>query len=511
MAKKANINRRKFLGSAVASGAFAVVPRYVLGGSGYVAPSDKITMAHIGMGTQGFNEIGNLLGNPDLQIVAVCDPNTDSNDYVEWGKNSVRNRIRGLLGNDTWRENATGCPGGREIGRQVVDAYYANQRASEKFKACSAYSDFRELFEKEKDIDVVKIMTPDHLHANIAIAAMKKGINVLTHKPLANRMYEARLVIETARKTGLTTHFLPYGSGNSIRTIISKIRAGAIGTLREVHNWSNRPMWPQYLEIPTDRPPVPKGLDWDLWLGPAIDRPYHPHYTHAVFRGWYDFGGGCMADMGIYSLWPVFTGLELGSPLSADPYITHHCTIVDQVSRKVKNDFSFPTACTVRFKFAARGNMAPLDLFWYDGGMRPRIPEELEAEGRDLPAEGILFVGDQGKIIAGFTGRNPQIYPKSRSEYLTQQNTSPQTGGRGGRGDRRSAERDEAWVKAIKGGPQPPSSFLNAGPISEAVCLYAVALRTGRKVLFDSESMKITNIPDANKYLVREYRKGWEL
>jgi len=503
MAKKANINRRKFLGSAVASGAFAVVPRYVLGGSGYVAPSDKITMAHIGMGTQGFNEIGDLLGNPDLQIVAVCDPNTDSNDYVEWGKNSVRNRIRRLIGNATWRENATGCPGGREIGRQVVDAYYANQRGSEKFKACSAYSDFRELFEKEKDIDVVKIMTPDHLHATIAIVAMKKGINVLTHKPLANRMYELRQVIETARKTGLFTHFL--AARDRMLPLTSMIRAGAIGTLREVHDWTNRPMWPQYSEIPTDRPPVPKGLDWDLWLGPAIDRPYHPHYTHAVFRSWYDFGGGCMADMGIYSLWSVFTGLELGSPLSADPYVTHRCAIVDQVSQKIRNDFSFPTASSVRFKFAAHGDMAPLDLFWYDGGMRPRLPEELEAEGRDMPASGTMFVGDKGKIISG------QIYPKSLRDSLAQQDTSPRPAGRSRGSARGGGSRDEAWVTAIKEGTQLPSSFLNAGPISETVCLYAVALRTGRKLLFDSENMKITNVPDANKYLVREYRKGWEL
>jgi hypothetical protein len=520
------LNRRTFIGSAAASGAFTIVPRHVLGGTGFVPPSDKITMAHIGMGTQGFNELGGLLSNPELQIVAVCDPNTESNDYVEWGPNSVRNNIRRLMGNATWREGVTGCPGGREIGRQVVNAYYANQRAAENFKGCSAYADFRELLEKEKDINVVKIMTPDHLHTTVSVAAMKKGINVLVHKPLGNRMYEARLAIETARKTGLATHFLPYGSGTSMRALIPKIRAGAIGTLREVHNWTNRPVWPQYLEIPTDRPPVPKGLDWDLWLGPTLDRPYHPHYTHAVFRSWYDFGGGCMADMGIYSLWPVFTGLELGSPLSADPYVTHYCTIVDQVSRKFNNDFSFPTASTVRFKFAARGDMPPLDLFWYDGGMRPRIPAEMEADGKEMPQEGILFVGDEGKIVAAFTGENPQIYPKSRSEYLPPQPASARGGGRGGAGGRGAAGaagaagtrgpaapggRREAWVDAIKGGPQSPGSFLNAGPISDAVNLYAVALRTGKKVLFDSESMKITNVAEANKYLVREYRKGWEL
>jgi hypothetical protein len=266
-----------------------------------------------------------------------------------------------------------------------------------------------------------------------------------------------------------------------------------------------------------------------LWLGPTLDRPYSPHYTNAVFRSWYDFGGGCMADMGIYSLWSVFTGLDLGSPLSADPFVTHHCSIVDQVSRKTVNDYSFPTACTVRFKFAARGNMPPLDLFWYDGGMRPRIPHELEEAGIEMPPDGILFVGDEGKIFAAFTGQNPQIFPKSRSEFLPPQPAGAQGGrrGAGGRGAAGAAggaaagaagrrgsgapARREAWVEAIKGGPQSPASFLNAGPISDAVNLYAVALRTGKKVLFDSENMKITNIPEANKYLVREYRKGWEL
>ena len=169
------------------------------------------------------------------------------------------------------------------------------------------------MFEKEKDVDMVKIMTPDHHHATISIAAMKKGKHVIMHKPIANRLLEARLAIETARKTKVATHLLAYGSGQANARIAGMINEGVIGNLREIHNWSNRPVWPQYEEIPTERPPVPKGFDWDLWLGPALDRPYHPNYTHTVFRGWYEFGGGSMADMGIYSLWPVLTGLDLGS------------------------------------------------------------------------------------------------------------------------------------------------------------------------------------------------------
>ncbi len=208
-----DVNRRRFVGSAVATGVFTIVPRHVLGGPGYVAPSEKITLAHIGMGTQGFREIGGLLANPEIQIVAVCDPNTDSNDYVEWGKNNIRNSIRSYLGDPNWREGDEGCPGGREVGREVVDTYYAKNRGEQNYSACRAYADFRELLEKETDLDAVKVMTPDHLHATVSIAAMKKGKHVMMHKPIANRLYEGRLVIETARRAKVATHLLAYGSG----------------------------------------------------------------------------------------------------------------------------------------------------------------------------------------------------------------------------------------------------------------------------------------------------------
>jgi len=516
---KSDINRRRFVGSAVASGIFTLVPRHVLGGTAYVAPSEKITLAHIGMGTQGFNELGGLLAEPQIQIVAVCDPNTDSNDYVEWGKNGIRNTIRTYLGKPTWRENQSGCPGGREVGREVVDTYYANQRSAEKFKACSAYADFRELLEKEKDLDAVKIMTPDHLHATIAIAAMRKGKHVMVHKPLANRMYEGRLVVETARKTKVATHLLAYGAGTGNGLIAEHIKQGVIGALREVHNWTNRPVWPQYTEIPRDKPPVPQGFDWNLWLGPAIDRPYHPHYTHTVFRGWYDFGGGSMADMGIYSLWPVFTALHLGAPLSAEAWATHTCAIVDQVSRPATNDFSYPTACTLRFKFAARGDLGPLDLFWYDGGMKPRLPEEVEAQNVEMPREGILFVGDRGAIMAGFNGQNPQLFTKGQrvSIELLEGLTGPTilrgdaSSQRSPRGQKAPGGRANSWLQAVRGGEPSPGNFLNAASITDTVNLGTVALRAGRKVLFDSQNMKITNVAAANKYLVRQYRPGWEL
>jgi len=278
---------------------------------------------------------------------------------------------------------------------------------------------------------------------------MKKGKHVLMHKPIANRLYEGRLVLKTARQAKVATHLLAYGSGTGNGLIAERIKEGVIGPLREVYNWRNPPVWPQYTEIPSDRPPVPKGFEWDLWLGPAVFRPYHPHYTHTVFRGWYDFGGGSMADMGIYSLWPVFTALNLSAPLSAEAWATHTCSIVDNVSRPVDNDFSYPTGCTLRFQFAARQDMPALDLFWYDGGMKPRLPDEIAEHGIQIDREGILFIGDEGAIKAGFNGQDPRLFAKGENKPLRMDENSPQGGSRSaaGRGDRQSS-----WLQAFKEG-----------------------------------------------------------
>ena len=500
-----DMNRRKFLQAAGPTAAFTVVPRRVLGGPGYVAPSDKTTLAYIGLGTEGLREMLWLLPMQDIQIVAVCDPNKDSNDYRDWSKDSLRNTIRKAIGKPNWREGVGGILGGREVGREVIETYYANERSSDNFKGIASYADFRELLDKE-NFDAVQIMTPDHLHATISIAAMKKGKHVLLHKPIANRLYESRLVLETSRKTKVATHFIPWGYNGSMDTIMAWIRDGAIGTLREVHNWTNRPVWPQYQFMPTGEPPIPKDFDWNLWLGPALDRPYHPDYTHAVFRGWYDFGGGALADMGYYSLWVVFEALKLGVPFSVEAMSNKTCTIKDQVSVKVDNSWSFPTSCAIRFKFAARGDMPALDLVWYDGGMRPPTPGELEAQNKELAAEGMMFVGDRGKILSGFNLQNPQILPEANMRAY--QGTQPAAVVRGG-GGRAPGVRE--WLTACKGGAPSPGNFLNAAAISETFNLGVVALRAGRRIQYDAENMRITNIPEANKYLYREYRKGWEL
>ena len=520
------INRRNFMGTAAATGAFSIVPRHVMGGQGFVAPSDKLTMAHIGCGTEGTRElVTGLIQDPRVQIVAACDVVKDSQDYLDWSKFGTRNTIRRVLERPSWGERDTGVRSGLDQFKEVVEAYYAKQKGYENFKGCTAYNDFRELLAKEKDVDCVKIMTPDHLHAAIGVAAMKLKKPILVHKPLANRMTEARLVIETARKMNLPTHFMAYGQGAATERIIGSIKEGVIGPLREVHNWTDRPVWEQFTELPKDRPPVPPGMDWQLWLGPATDRPYHPSYTHMVFRSWYDFGGGCIADVGIYSLWPVFTALEAGPPLSARAWSTHTCNAIDHVANPIENDFAFPTASVIQFEFAARANWPAFQVFWYDGGMQPRIPE-LDSDNGALPPGGMLYVGDKGKILSA--GGAPRLITAKGSAPLWR-DAAP-TGPRGGAGQTQGSpsasvpgRANDAWVQAFKGGERSPGDFLNSGPISETVCLAAVALRAGKvksgvrtypspiKVLYDSASMKITNLADANKYLTREYRPGWEL
>lgn len=499
-----NLNRREFLGSAaVASAAFTIVPREVLGGPNYVAPSDKITLGYIGCGTQGLREMARLIKNPEIQIVSVCDPNKSSTDYLDWSLHGIRNSIRETLEDPTWAEGVEGIPGGRDIGQRFIEQYYGKLKAVKKYKGCSSYVDFRELLEKENDIDAVKIMTPDHLHATVSIAAMKKGKHVVIHKPIANRMSEARLTINTARETGVSTHLLAWSQRSGNDLVKKWIQDGAIGTLQEIHNWSYRPVWPQWTSNPIDTPPIPPDFDWDLWLGPVPDRPYHPNYTHMVFRGWYDFGGGSIADMGHYSLWPMFLTLGINTPpLSAEAYGTTTRTIKDNVAQWVENDVAFPHSCVVRIKFPAQEELPPFDLYWYDGGMKPPTPPELEEDGETLATEGMMFVGDKGKIIGGFRNEEPKLIPKKKmQEYLDGQELPEEDSERG----------EEYWIKAFKEGTQSPGSFLYAGPVTEAILLGGIALRARGKVEYDSASMRITNNEEANQYLTRVYRPGWEL
>jgi len=247
------ISRRKFveMTGATAVG-FTILPRNVLGGANFIAPSDKITLAYIGVGTQGIRELLPMLAVPQIQVVAVCDPNKEARGYRDWGTDYLKSEIRKTIQNADWTPGGDNIiPGGRENGKAIIDAYYSNVVKQEKYKGCSAYADVRELLEKEKGFDAVKIMTPDHLHGVLAMAAMKRGKHVLLHKPISNRLVEGKKVIEMARnKPKIITHLIPWDSNGSMDTVMSWINAGAIGTLKEVHNWTNRPVWPQYPDLP---------------------------------------------------------------------------------------------------------------------------------------------------------------------------------------------------------------------------------------------------------------------
>jgi hypothetical protein len=497
------LDRRSFIGStAKASLAFTIVPRHVLGGRGYVAPNEKLNIAYIGCGSQGIREMHDLLKNPKIRITSVCDPNRMSWDYRDWSAMELINRMRDATGNSKWGEGRKGIPGGRDVGQQMVNGYYGRTLPSGTHKGCASYEDFRELMEKEKDFDTVKVMTPDHLHATVSLAAMRKGKNVVIHKPIANRMHEARVTIDTARKTGVGTHLLAYSKVQGNDNIRRMIDEGAIGRLKEIHNWSNRPVWPQWYKNPTEAMQVPEGMNWALWLGPVPDRPYHIDYTHMTFRGWYDFGGGTIADMGHYSLWPLFLTLGIETPpLSAEAHGTTNREIVDQVSRGIKNDVAFPYSSTVRFKFPAQKTLPAFELYWYDGGMKPNIPDELE-NAAELPAEGMMIVGEQGKIMAGFYGENPKLIPETRmKDWLKGRSLPP---------DKRDMKQD-LWIDAFLSRKESPGSFLLAGSVTETIQLGAVALRTGKRLLYDSAAMSITNAPELDRYFRREYRPGWEI
>lgn len=503
MNTKGNMDRREFIGKTSAAAAFTIVPNHVLGRRDHVAPSDQINLAYIGCGTQGLREMTGLLANPQVYISSVCDPNKFSTDYIDWSLHGLRHTIQEAMGEANWGNNFDGIPGGRDVAKELIDTYYKKNRPSTVKNGCKTYIDFRELLEKEHDIDAVKVMTPDHLHAAVAIGAMKKGKYVVMHKPIANRMHEADLTIKTNEQTGVRTHLLAWSSRSGYGVVLDWINKGAIGNLLEIHNWSNRPVWPQWTSYPIESSPIPNGFDWDLWLGPVPHRPYHPNFTHAVFRGWYDFGGGSIADMGHYSLWPLFKEFGINkSPVSAEAYGTTTCTIENHVSQKENNNVAFPYSCMVRFDFPGKDTLHPFKLYWYDGGMKPATPDELYDEDKELPAEGMMFVGDKGKILAGFLCNRPRIIPERKMIAFTGSAEPPED----------KAERTEdTWIQAFKRNKESPGSFLEARTVTETILLGAVALRAGGKIKFDSNQLKITNNPEANKYLTREYRSGWEL
>lgn len=460
--RPAAVSRRTLLRTGVAA-AFTIVPRHVLGGAGQTPPSEKLNIAGVGIGGQGASDLREVSRE---NIVALCD--------VDWD--------------------------------------YA-ARVFKQYPRATRYRDFRTMFEKEKGIDAVVVATPDHTHAVVSMLAIQLGKHVYCEKPLTRTVHEARALARAAGKAKVATQMGNQGMAFEGNRLINEwIWDGAIGPVREVHAWSDRPThsgrpplyWAQGIERPKDTPPVPQTLDWDLWLGPASYRPYHPAYAPFRWRGWWDFGSGGLGDMGIHNLAPVWSALKLGAPVSVE------------ASSTLFNQETLPLASTVHYEFAARGDMPAVRLHWYDGGMVPARPPELEPERELSREDGLIFVGDKGTMyVEGWGGHSPRLIPQAKMQaYQRPPKTLP-----------RSIGHHQEWIKACKegtgsptqnfalGSPTPTrSSFDFAGPLTEAVLLGTVCVRMGgKRLLWDSENLKVTNLPEANQYLHYEYRNGWTL
>jgi predicted dehydrogenase len=464
------ISRRKFLNYAASStAALTIVPRYVLGGKKYIAPSDILNIAIIGTGGQGINNMKDLLRYPDIQIAAISDVNEES-DYSQ---------------------TYYGGTAGRYPALAVLKNHYESQPDLKQKKLCPDYVDFRDMLDKEKAIDAVLIATPDHIHATAALAAIGAKKHVFCEKPLTHSIYETRVVTEAARATKVATQMGNQGhSSEDIRLMVEWIRDGAIGPVREVHAWTEagKDSLIERVTRPEGTPPVPDGLDWQHWLGPVEYRPYHPEYFPYNWRGWWAFGNGALGDMGCHNIDAAFWALDLRYPESVE------------ASTVELNDETAPVASIVNYRFPARGDLPPLKLTWYDGGLQPPRPEELEPERR-MGEDGLLFVGDKGKILAGGWSESPRIIPETKMRaYKRPAETIPRVEGH---------RRD--WIDACKGGTPSSANFDYGGPLTELVLLGVVAMRMQKKLYWDGPNMKATNAPEADEYIRPEYHNGWTL
>jgi len=507
------MTRRGFLQTSTAASAAAlsvmVMPRHVLGGAGYVAPSEKIHIAYVGCGTQGMRQMLEALPNSNIRIVAVCDPNRIGDDYPEWGHNELNNKIRDFLGDPNWAKDARGGLCGREVGRDVVKRYYAKQSGGNPSDvALGEYSDFREMLDAQKDIDAVYNMTPEHLHGVVAMRAMRAGKHIITHKPLSNILDEVRQMRDMALKTDVATQLFCSANQRSTPQIAEWIAAGAIGTVREVINVSTRPFWPQgMLSYPTDTPPVPDGFDWNLWLGPASERAYHPAYTHAVFRGWCDFGTGALGDMGHYSFHQIFECLELASPLNVQASHSEFWKVTEKGWSKQVNKVSYPQASRITWEFAnPKAAGAKIRLHWYDGGFTPPLDIEQWMTNGLMPDEYTLYMGTDGMILGDFMGGNPKLqrFPSPPAHPGTAFVEPPQT-------LPRPIGELEQFIRGCRGEAKPDASFELAYPFAETILLGTIAQRVPGKLNWDAAKFEFTNSNEANALKFRKNRAGWEL
>ena len=444
------ISRRKFIGtSSLALSGLTIVPAKVVAGLGHIAPSDKLNIAGIGIGGMGRVDLEDVAKTEN--IVALCD--------VDWNS-SVEN---------------------------VFKLYPKAQR----------HKDYRIMLDKQKEIDAVVVATPDHTHAIISMEAIRRGKHVYTEKPLTHTVCEARMLTEAAREHKVATQMGNQGqASDGPRRLQEMIHDGAIGSIEEVHVWTDRPnrglsdtYWPQGVRRPEDTPPVPESLDWDLFTGPAPLHPYHPSYHPFSWRGWLDYGTGALGDIGCHSFDSVFRILKLKYPTSV------------QGTSTLVNGESFPLGSIVTYDFPARDEMPPLRLTWYDGGLRPPRLAEM---GPDIQmgAGGVLYIGSKGMISGN------RLLPLSLDKGY--QRPEPYIVS--------SPGHRQEWIAACKGGDPAGSNFEWAGPLTETVLLGNIALRpelrekmSFQSLNFDPEKLTFPNMPEADQFLHYEYREGWKL
>jgi predicted dehydrogenase len=468
--QSSSVSRRRFVTTAATTAAaVTIVPRHVLGGPRFVAPSDKVNVAIIGVGGQGRGNCRALMHEPDAHVIAIADvaEELDLRPYYYGGA------------------------AGRGPVRKEVENHYAAKTPS---YACAVYEDFRVMLEKEKAIDAVLIATPDHLHAYIAILAMKAGKHVYCEKPLTHDIWEARAVARVAKETGVATQMGNQGrSTEGHRQTAEWIWDGAIGAVREVHAWGAAGNFASGHGRPQGTFVVPAGFNWDLWLGPREFRPYHPAYAPFNWRGWWSFGGGGLADVAVHHLDPAFNALELDAPETIE---ASGPNVDDEVAT---------TGAFATWRFGATARRGPVSVFWYDGGLRPPTPAGLDPDdARQRIGEGtngIYFLGEKGIITcAGWSGM-PRLLPAELSRsYQRPAKTLPRVEGH-----------HADWLSACKGGQPASSNFEYGARLCEFIMLGNVALRARKQIKWSAPEMKIPNAPQAEALLKGARRAGWEL
>lgn len=467
-----NINgmhRRKFIkGVATSSVGLLILPRCVIGGKGFVAPSDKVNIGLIGAGGQSLYSIEQLFKRDDVQLTAIADPSN-------YWKNNI------LYSTDT----------GRGPVKKFIESHYETKTPNYKM---SEYEDFREMLEKEKALDAIVCATPDNTHAYVSILAMRAGKHIYCEKPLTHNIWEARKVRDVAKETGLATQMGNQGTSEpNLRLTVEYLKSGAIGTVREAHAWVPASRWiPGLRGYPKEKSHIPHGFDWDLWLGPTAWRPYNKLYTPVKWRDFWTFGCGALGDFGCHDMNSTTWALNLQTPESVEIFPVGNGG----------SDIIAPYGETGYYQFAANGEQPPFKLTWYSGGLRPPL-HELMPKDLALNQRGSFFIGDKGILLNnGGTDSVPQIFPLSlRESFVPPTPFIP-----------RSKGHHSEWVDAIKGGPAPMSNFDYGARLTENVLLGVLSIRLGgKKIYWDAKSMKAVGIPEADEIITEPVRKGWEM